>query len=333
MTQSFSGLGQDGYMRIQKEVNYGTKLTAAMKDLPVDTGSLFKTLVTPIENMNLISSRIKQAPDQGRIVRTGTINMDLDPTLTGYLMNLFLGASTDSTEETGVYKHVWLAPITGESIGKSFTGQQAIGADLADTYDGGVITDISITGDSTGNIKMTANCVFQGLTAGEARVTTFTYPSVVPYKFCHVVFTLNNGGAVTIMPNSFTLNIDLGYDKERFKLGSCEIQQPVFNTIPSGTLAINCDADRLFLTDARAYTNYAITLTITHTVLAGSTKPYVVKFEIPVAKLDPATEIPGDNDRLTMDLNFNLEGGVTTGSGTSLVMFEANVTDTTAAYA
>ncbi len=330
---AYTGLGQDGYLRYQKEVSYGTAVTNAMTLLPVLPGSLFKSRPQLIENKNLIGSRIKQAGCIGRYIRDGQIVMDAYPTLIGGIMNIFLGASTDATTEADVYLHTWLLPITGERIGKSMTVQQAIGGDRALQIDGVTITDIEISGDNTGNVKITLNCVGQGETVGVSRITTFTYPSICPFHFGNVVVTMNSGGAITAQYNSFNLKLDLGYTKEEFRLGSSEIIQPLYQTIPSGQLTLNVDADNQFMTFARANAAADIEITMTNTTLLGATAYSQLIIEMDDARLSPETIIPGENDRLNMDLTFDLYGGTTTGSGTDLVLAEIRVQDATAAYA
>jgi len=331
---AYSGLGQDGYLRYQKEVNYGTAITAAMTLLPVLPGGLFESKPELIENKNIISSRIKQAGCIGRYIRKGQIQMDAYSTLIGGLMNVFLGAATTPAAiETGVYLHTWLVPITGERIGKSMTVQQAIGGDTALQIDGFTITDMELSGDSSGNVKLILNGVGQGEAVGVARITTFTYPAVCPFNFGDVAITMNSGGAITALYNSFNLKINLGYNMEEFRLGSSEIIQPLYNTIPSGQLTLNVDADNQFMVLARANAAADIEITMTGKTLIGATQYPQLIIEMDDARLTPDTTIPAENDRLKMDLVFDLHGGTTTGSGTDLVMAEIRVQDATAAYA
>ena len=55
------GLGQDGYLRVQKQVAYGTPITTSMTDIPALDGTFLHKVVSNIEQANLISSRLKQA--------------------------------------------------------------------------------------------------------------------------------------------------------------------------------------------------------------------------------------------------------------------------------
>jgi hypothetical protein len=99
-------------------------------------------------------------------------------------------------------------------------------------------------------------------------------------------------------------------------------------------LTANIDADKQFLNAARAQTTYDLLLTITSTEYAAGTTPYLLAVEIPRALLKADTEISGANDTLSMDVEFDCGyGGVTTGSGATLVMAEVRVRDAVATYA
>jgi hypothetical protein len=330
-----TGLGQDGYFRVQKEAVYGTAITDGMTLWPVKPGSLITAFNTPIENQNIISSRLVQTPDAGRSMRTGDITLDMYPDLMGLILNILLGTSSDAADGSA-YVHTWLMPITGERIAKSLTVQQAMGGDLADQFDGVMITGISITMNNESNAEITVRMVGQGLLESQTRITTFSYSSLIPFKFCHATtITVNSGGAIAVDVDSFTLDIDLGYDPDRYKLGSCEIQQLVFNTTPSVTLSMTVDAQQTFVTKARSYSDFTIDMAIISTELAGGAGEYYkLELEIPKARLAADTIIPDENDRASMDLVFNCGyGGTTTGSGATSVMAEIRLEDATAAYA
>ena len=150
---TISGLGQDSYVRIQKEVTYGTGITNSMTDLPCLSGSSFDAINENIENANMINSRVMQAPDQGRGIVRFAMQLNLPYSLLGELVNLFLGASADATVVDSTYTHTFLTPITGSSIGKSFTMQVAKGSATAEQYVGCVIDAFKITADSQGQVK------------------------------------------------------------------------------------------------------------------------------------------------------------------------------------
>ena len=344
MPSSFTGLGQDGYLRIQKEVTYGTDLVSSMTDIPTKEGTDLVGFTANIENANQISSRLLQDPDLGRQIRTGTIVLDTWPTLIGLFFNLFLGTSSDAAVGDGAFTHTWLSPVAGERIGKSFTAQQAKGIDLANQMAGGVINELVFDQDSEGNLQVTANCVFQSLTEDVARVVSFTFPdsSTDPsFNFGNVAFTItpSGGSALTTCANSFTLTLSLNYDLERFKMcetASDEIREPVFTSIPTAVLSMNVDAEDDFVKKARNHTEYSVDIDITSTISEPGTTPTFANlaFEFPGCRLNPETTIPSDNDRTNMDLEFNCgHGGTTTGSGGNEVMWETRVVDATAAYA
>lgn len=325
-----SGIGQDGYVRIQKETTWGTAVTSSMTLLPVLPGSTFETVDMNIDNENIISSRVKQTPNRGRQTVKFSLKMNLPFTLVGALMNLLLGTSTNSG--ASAYVHTWLMPITGLRVGKSFTMEVAKGGDTAEQFEGCVFTSLKIAGDNVGQIIVTLDGIGETFSENVARISSFSYPTTIPGNFSMAVLTVNSS-ALSI--NSFEILMDLNYDLENFKLGSRFIQNPVFKGIPILTLKCNTDADRQFPVAAHAHTYYTTnSLVITSTEIAAAATAYKFELEIPKMKLAPETSIPVDNDRLVMDLDFDCGfGGTTTGSSSSVVMGEVRVTDATATYA
>lgn len=331
MTVTYTGLGQDGYILAKKETTFGTPATSSMTALPINAGSLIKSKNEWIENDNLISSRIKQVPSAGRTIINGQIILHIPPTLLGMLLNLFLGTSANGTVSDSTYVHTWLLPTSGDRIGKSFTIQQAIGGDLADQFAGCVITKVKIACDSKGKIKMTCDVIGSSLVQGASRVSPLSYPTKTEYNFAFAALTI--GGAAQLM-NNFEIDIDLGYDTERFKLGSVNMQNPLFKTNPSVTFKCNIDAEKAWLNASRAFTSYALVLSITSVEYAAGTTPFLTEIEIPAAILVADTTIPNDNDHINMDLSFNCGfGGTTTGSSSAVVMAEVRHKDATATYA
>lgn len=331
-----SGLGQDGYVRIQKETTWGTGVTSSMTLLPVLPGASFELTTLDIENANVIASRLKQVPNSGRIKCAFTMSMNLPFTLVGLILNLFLGTSTDAGPTDSTYTHTWLTPISGERIGKSFTMQVAFGGDTAVQMVGAVITSMKLSGDNQGQVILEVSGVAKSYSTGVARISSFSYPSAIPANFSMVNLNIDpaDASAFDQLINSFEFTIDLGYNLERYKDGSASIQNPVFNTIPSVMLKCNIDADKQFREAAQSKTLYDHVLTITSTEYAAGTTYSKVEIEIPKARLNPETSIPFDNDRLAMDLEFDCSyGGATTGSGANSVHAEVRVVDATASYA
>lgn len=331
-----TGLGQDGYVRIQKEVTWGTAVTNSMTFLPILPGAQFTMEVVDIETGNVISSRVKQTPNSGRVNAKFSMSMNLPFTLIGQVKNLFLGASSDAGPNDSAYTHTWLTPVTGERVGKSFTMQIAFGGDAAVQMAGCVITSLKLSADNQGYVVLALEGVAKLYTTGVTRETSFTYPTAIPCNFG--MFNLNidpaNNTAFDQLCNSFEFSIDLGYELERYKMGSIYIQNPVFKTIPTIMLKANIDADKQFREAAQSHTLYDLVLSFTSTEYAAGTTFSKVEIEIPKAKLTPATSIPFDNDRLSMDIEFDCSfGGATTGSGSVVVGAEVRVVDAVAAYA
>ena len=93
-------------------------------------------------------------------------------------------------------------------------------------------------------------------------------------------------------------------------------------------------SDQYFLTECRLGNAFSITLTFTHTLLAGTASPYSMEFEFPACRLDPATTIPHGNGRQNVDLTFTCDyGGTTTNSGAAIVPWEIRLTDAIATHA
>lgn len=330
---AISGLGVDSYYRVQLESSYGTAVTNSMISIPAYTDSSFKAVHSNIENSNLISSRLLQSPNSGRVKCTGEIKMDMHPTLIGSFFRKFLGASSNSG--SGAITHTWLCPISGTRNSSSFTLQQAKGRDTAEQYAGCVVTGISIEVDTEKNATITFRVVAKSYSEGVARVSSFSYPTQIPYNwsFLNAYLTPVGGSEISLAINSLNLDLDLNYNTEDFKSGSLYIAQPQFNGIPTATLTANIDADKQFLTYARAHTECSIDIAFTSIQNVSGTTKFSTNIELPGCRLNPETEIPNSNELLKMDLEFNCGyGGSTTGSGANDVMFEIRHVDATASY-
>jgi hypothetical protein len=332
-----SGIGQDSYFRVQKETTYGTELTNSMTLWPVNKGVKLISKIDEIPNEPVVSSRLKVFPNKGNEVCTFTIPMDLHPTLLGQVFQFFLGTSTNGTVTDGTYLHTWLTPITGSTVGSPFTAQIAKGSDLATTFAGMQIHEMKIMGEVGGKIslELTGTAETQAAT-GVTRITSFSYPTATPLNSSMIALTLDPSDAASFsqLINSFELTIKLGLDDSRFKAGSTQQLRPQINTYQSLTFSCNIDADKQFVDAARAFTTYNVALTVTSTEFAAGTTPYLFAVEIPKAKLKIDTDIPLENDTLSMDLEFACDyGGTTTGSSSTLVMAEFRVKDATATYA
>lgn len=332
-----TGIGQSGFLRVKKETTYGTADTTSMTAWPIKSSALVKSMREPILNDNIIASRLKQIPNLGREVSTFELPLDIPPTILGQIFQFFLGASSDGTVSDSTYTHTWLMPITGETVGYSFTLQQALGSDLADTYAGLKIHNVVISGDSSGNVLITMTGTCEGVDAQDVtRVTSFSYPTAAPYNFSMPSITINpaDGDSFTQLVNSFEITLNPGLMDDRFKVSGYQQLEPLIGTIPSVMFKCNIDAEKQFVNAARAYTAYALTFTMTTSEYAAGTTPFLFALEIPQALLKADTVIENGNDTLPMDLEFDCGyGGTTTGSGSDSVMAEVRVRDAVAAYA
>lgn len=336
-TQQINGIGLDSYVRIQKESVFGTGVTNSMTDLKVLPDTSITAVNNVIEVANQVASRIKQTPDlEGRIRVEGSLSIDVDPTTIGRLLDLFLDQSAVAGDANTGYVHTYLAPVSGERVGNSLTIQQALGSALADQYNGCTINTMTLSSDNEGNLKCQFGIVGKTFTEDVARVSSWTYGAISAFNFgmttCTLTFTGYTGYVQKV--NSFELAIDLGYDTERYKLGSRSIEQPAFSKPITATLKINCDSDATLLEFARNQTAFKAELAIVHTTNAGAVSgKYEIDVEIPVLRFDPTTAIKNANERLTMDLTAMIYGGTTTGSGSTVVPFEIRCRDAVATYA
>ena len=248
-----------------------------------------------------------------------------------------MGAASTAIPSDGAYGHTWLMPISGEKIGYSFTAQQALGADLADTYSGVKIHELMVKGDSQGNVSFDIKGTCKGVAAqGVARISSFAYPTATPFNFSMPTITIDPSDAAPFsqLVNSFEITLNLGLAGERFKVSSFQQSEPLINTIPSVMFKVNIDAEKQFVDAARAQKTYKLIFSMVTTQYAAGTTPFLFEIEMPRALLDPETDIENDNDTLSMDLDFNCGyGGTTTGSGSASVMAEIRMRDAVAAYA
>ena len=325
------GLGADSYLRVQKETTYGTGVTGAMTLLPVKEGTDLIHNVQNIENANLISSRTKQAPDLGRKVSSGSIIMDMHPSLMGTLFNFIFGAASSAAGVSSTYIHTWLQELTAIRDGAIFTTMLRRGTELEEQFTSCMVSKFIIEANNEGNTLITCEVFAKDRATDKPVITSFSYPSLIPFKFCHLV--VSEAGLGTIYPDNVTLEIDMNYDLERFKMGDCTPQRPLFKGIPMVNMKMTVDADQQFIDAAIAHTAYDFTLTWTNTELAGGAVPYSLVFELPACRINPETSVPLSPERLKMDLELDCSyGGATTGSGADSVQFEARVYDATATY-
>ena len=327
------GLGADGYLRVQKESVYGTGVTSAMTLLPIKPGTILNATDANIEQGNVIASRLKQAPELGRKLITGNIIMDMHPSLIGLIYNFMFGAAGGTTDNAdGSYSHYWLQDLSAERDGSIFTTQLAQGSELADQFVSGMISKITIESDNEGLVQLTAEVIYKDYSTDIARISSFSYPALVPLKFDQIAITEAGLGAITA--EALTIEIDLNYDTERFKLGDDTVNRVVFNGIPQVTMTMTIDADQQFLDAARVHTAYDFTVTLTGSDNAGTTPTkYSTAFEFPGCRLNPELATEQTQERLKMDLEFDCSyGGTSTNSGADSVQFEVRVTDTESSY-
>lgn len=331
-------LGQDGYFAVQKETAYNTQTVNSLTYLPLTEGTLTYEQ-SQIEKANIINSRIKQAPQQGRmLVGPADLTFPLVPDLAGMFMNLGFGLETAVSGDATGYTHTFLMPITGTSDGVSWTVRQAIGSDLADEFNGVKMTKFILKSDSEGYMQIVATLVGVGHDDNDVeRATAVTISSKKFMTFADGLVQITPSGVsqFTQKVNSFEIEFNWGYDEDgaRFKIGSREADTPIFGTIPSVMFRCEIDAERRYEDWAELITQFKIDVALTSEEIigAGST-PYSMAIEIPSLILASATRRENAVDNIPMSLEFTALGGTTTGSGTDEVAAEVRVIDGTATY-
>lgn len=197
---SIIGLGEDGYIGVQKETAYKTQTVSSLTYLPVSEGSIMYERKR-IEQKNIINSRIRQKEDLGReTVGPSDLTMPLNPSLMGMLFNLFIGAETAVTGDgsSTAYAHTFLMPITGTNAGVSWTLRQAIGAALADQFNGIKATKIMIKTDNEKNIMATISLIGVSRdSTGVARAATVAITSKRNFVFSQAAVQFTPGKAET----------------------------------------------------------------------------------------------------------------------------------------
>jgi len=333
-----TGLGQGGYLLVQKETAYNVATVSSLVTIPLESGTIGYEL-EKIVKKNQVGSRIPQKPQSGRgKVGASDIVVQLAPDLFGQLMNLCCGAATTGSVSDEAYPHAWLVPITGESVGVSWTGRQAIGGDLASQFNGLKCIKWILKCGNDGIMTLTMTMVGVDLNDDDvARATTFAVSSADYYTFANAIATItpDGEGAITQPFNSWELMCDYGYLEggQRFQAGSSVAVTPIFGTIPIVEFKGNIDAERRYEDWAVGLKDFALDIALTSSeIIGGGSTPYSADIEIPVAQLKSPTKRESGNDHLCMDLDFEVYGGVTTGSGSDAVQMEVRVADGTATY-
>lgn len=331
-------LGQDGYIRVQKETAYNTPTVSSMTFLPLTEGTLgFEQM--KIEKTNIINSRLPQLWQNGRKAVTGELTVPLVPDLVGMIMNLFIGAETSVAGDGTAtpYTHTFLMPVTGLNAGISWTVGQAIGSDLEDRYSGVKCTKIVLKSDAEGYMQAVMTLVGVDRYDNDvARATTITISSKKFYTFAQGLVEITPASVTkfTQKVDAFELTLDMGYDEDglRYKVGSASPDTPIFGTIPKVSLKLDIDAERRYEDWAIDNKQFAIDITLTSDEIAVNSIPYSVAIELPAMILPSGTKRENGQDNLKMSLEFSHLGGVTTGSGTVAVPAEIRVVDMTPTY-
>ena len=329
-------LGQDGYIRVQKEAVYGTPIMTTPIYLPVVDGAL-RFIQEQIDKQNIINNRVGQLPQKGRKkVGVDDITLQIAPDLVGLFMELCFGASTNSG--SGAITHTWLVPKTGESCGASWTVEQALGGDTANQYAGVKCTKLLCKSDNEGIVTITLSLVGIGLNDNAvARASTVTVSALDYLNFSHglVQFTPDGVSQYTQLVNSFEIEVDFGYldDGQRFKVGADTAQSPIFGTIPKTTFRCEIDAEKRYETFAQDVKEIDVDVTLTSNEICNGATPYSLAFEAKNMILNADTFRQNGVDNITQSLELMAKaGGATTGSSSAVVQAEFRVVDATATY-
>ena len=197
---SIIGLGEDGYILVQKETAYKSATTNSMTAMPVMEGQISYE-IKRIEQKNIINSRIRQKDNLGRsAVGPSDLTMPMNPALMGMWMNLFFGVETAVTGDgsSTAYEHVFLMPVTGTNAGVSWTVKQAIGSALADQFQGIKMTKFVVKSDNEKNIMFVGT--FVGVlrdATGVARAATVTITAKRNFVFSQAGVQFTPGKAET----------------------------------------------------------------------------------------------------------------------------------------
>ena len=326
------GIGANGYCRVTKEAIYGTPVVSSFTDLPIKPGTALMIAKANIENDIVIGNRLKPAPNTGRTMCNGELIVDINPATIGKLLNYAFGLSTDTTVGDGAYTHYWLQELTADVDGAIFTLEQAQGVEPANQLTSCMIHKIAIEVDNEKNAQITLSYIAKTYATDVTRATSWSYSAILPYNFSNV--TVTEAGLGAMLVDNLSIEIDLGLDIERWKLGDATVKRVLFKKIPQANMTLGLDADQQFNDAAWAHTSYAFTVTFTSTENAGST-PTVYSFalQFPGCRLNPETAVENATERLKHELELDCSyGGLTTNSGAVNVQFEARCTDATAAY-
>ena len=333
---TISGLGQGGYLRGMKEAVYNTPLMTTPIYFLHKTGTL-KYEAGKLVKDPIIGSRIPQLPEGGdKKVGPSDLVLLVSSDHFSKIMNWVHGASANSG--SNFYTHTWLIPITGTSQGGSFTLEEAIGADLASQFAGCKITKWSLKSSAKNFMELTITVVGVDLNdPAVARATTITVTSLNCYRHADSVLQITPASVsqFTQLMNSWELSVELGYleSGQRFQSGSDKAQVPVFGTLPKVEFKCNIDSERRFEDWAVSRKAFKLDLTLTSRDFCYTTTPYSSAFEIPVTQLKSTVARDAGKDNLTLDLDFEIYGGTTTGSASDSVQMEIRSVDATATWA
>lgn len=221
----------------------------------------------------------------------GTIQFDVLTKGFGFFLKHMLGSSaTTGPTETTVYTHTG---TVGDLLGKSFTCQvgrpfHPTGTVQAFTYEGGKITEWTLSNDVEGNLVLELNCDFQQVATGTA-LATASYPSAME-NLTWAGGTLTVGGSqVDITEFNLTVNNGLNVDR-RYISGSTDKKEQTGGR-REGSFSITADFDSLTqrtraAAATAAGTQAAIVGTWVGPTLLGTTIKPTFQVTVPVGEFD-----------------------------------------------
>lgn len=300
--------GMDFQLGVKTESVYGTPVTPD-RWFEYDSESIEETYGrTEGDPLRVGSSVIRS--DRSTPYFSGAAGKLSIPVLTkgfGFWLAHMLGSVGSSGPTDSKYVHTG---TEGDLFGKSFTAQvnrpfNPSGTNQAFTYEGGKVTDWTLSNSVDGNLMAELGVDFEQVATGTA-LASASYPSSMD-NFTWAGGVVNIGG-VDYDIDEISIGWDNGYDVDRRKIrGNTDKKEPT-SSRREGTFSIKADFDSLTQRNraaatSRASTHAAIIATWTGPNLIGSSSRPTFVVTIPAARFDEWKGATEGTDAIQQELS------------------------------
>lgn len=285
----------DNALLVGKESTYGTAVTLTRAyEAKVDSWKRSQDFLTSQGFRGGLHTQMSTRSVPVNLGGEGTIEVDVQPTGMGLLLQSMLGTVSGPTQQaaTTAYKSTFASSAAGPVDSWTVQMQRVdIGGTVRSfTHKGSVMTGWKLSQPVDGMFGAELMFDFQDV-ATDVAAGTPTYVSSLPYTWQQCSATWN-GSPITL--ESWDLEANLGFKTDRYRLSSVLKQRPIRAAVPEFTGTMSMDFDGLDQYNAFAAGTIA-PLVVTWT---GANIASTYDFEVKVTM--PAVQFQGDSPEVSL---------------------------------